>query len=91
MDSHQVQPEPLAKRVQARLAASRFLTFSLLIHVIIVVMAGSVVLFKRAMEAPDFSAGGSEGLVSQQVEAQPPAPSQDQPAQNVIHLCQGPR
>ena len=37
----------LITRIQLKLAASRFLTFSLLLHVVIVIMAGSVVIFKR--------------------------------------------
>ncbi len=68
-----LQPQPFSKRLQARIAASRFFTFSLLIHVVIVVMGGSVVLFKHYSEPPDFTAEGGEGLVSQEVQAQPPA------------------
>ena len=79
MDSHQ-QPS-FAKRLQAKIAASRFFTFSLLLHVVIVVMAGSVVLFKRYVDAPDFTGSGSEGLVSQTVDAQPPAPQEQQQEQ----------
>ena len=59
------------KRLQKRLAASRFFTFSLLIHVVIVVMGGSVVLIKSAMEAPDFEASEG-GLVSGDTTAAPP-------------------
>ncbi|MEA3209608.1 MAG: hypothetical protein QOE70_2665 [Chthoniobacter sp.] len=63
--------KPFMKRLQERLAASRFLTFSLLLHVIIVVMGGSVVLFKIAQEQPDFEASDG-GLVSSEVTAAPP-------------------
>src|SRR6266853_901889 len=64
-------PQPFMKRLQTRLAASRFFTFSLLIHVVIVVMGGSVVLIKSAMEAPDFEASEG-GLVSGDTTAAPP-------------------
>ncbi len=74
MDSPE-PPKPFAQRLQEKLAASRFFTFSLLIHVVIVIMCGSVVLIKSAMEAPDFEAS-SGGLVegSEQVAAPPEAP-----------------
>ena len=59
MDSLLASPQkrPLVKRLQARLAASRFLTFSLLLHVVLVVTAGSLVLFRRDIPAPDFPQG----------------------------------
>lgn len=74
MDDHSPQ-KPLAKRIQERLAASRFFTFSLLLHVVIIIMAGSVVLIKNALETPDFEAS-SGGLVegSEQVAAPPDTP-----------------
>ena len=71
MDSPEL-PKPLMKRMQERLAASRFFTFSLLIHVVIVIVGGSVVLIKQQMEQPDFSASEG-GLVSNEVSVQPPA------------------
>ncbi len=52
------QKKPLAKRIQEKLAASRFFTFSLLLHVILVVVGGSVVLFKAYVAPPDFVAEG---------------------------------
>ncbi len=52
--------------LQARLAEARFLTFSALIHTLIVLLGGSVVLFERMAETPDFTTG--EGpLVSNEV------------------------
>ena len=63
-------------RIQERLAASRFFTFSLLIHTIIVVLGGSVVLFKATMDAPDFVAESGGGLVAENTVAAPP---EDQP------------
>ncbi len=70
MDSHE-PPKPFAKRLQERLAASRFFTFSLLLHVVIVIMGGSVVLFKAYVEAPDFEASEG-GLISGETVAAPP-------------------
>lgn len=64
------RPKPFAVRLQERLAASRFLTFSVLLHAVIVLMGGSVVLFKQYSEAPDFSSEG--GLVTSDVQVQAP-------------------
>lgn len=63
--------KPLSRIIQEKLAASRFLTFSLLLHVILVVMGGSVVLFKQYVEPPDFTASGG-GIVSNEVTVAPP-------------------
>ncbi len=63
--------KPFVVRMQERLAASRFLTFSVLLHAVIVLMGGSVVLFKQYAEAPDFSSEG--GLVADDVQVQAPA------------------
>jgi len=66
-------PLPVIKRMQVRLAASRFFTFSLLLHIVIVLFCGSVVLIKKVMDAPDFEA--SDGLIGgDETVAAPPAP-----------------
>ncbi len=64
-------PKPLIKRMQERLAASRFFTFSVLLHVVLVIMGGSVVLFKAYQEPPDFEASEG-GLLSAETTAAPP-------------------
>ena len=67
-------PETFMKRFQEKLAASRFFTFSLLLHVVIVILGGSVVLFKAYQEPPDFEAAEG-GLVDPGATvAQPPNP-----------------
>ncbi|MEO8352150.1 MAG: prenyltransferase/squalene oxidase repeat-containing protein [Chthoniobacteraceae bacterium] len=69
--------KPFSRKLQERLAASRFFTFSLLLHVIIVVLGGGVVLFKAYIEPPDFVSEGG-GLVSaEEVTAQPPEDTPD--------------
>ncbi len=81
MSSHQNEKQPFSKRLQAFLAKSRFATFSVLLHVVIVVMLGTVVLFQKYTEPPDFTAGGDGNeLVSSDSQAQPPPP-QDQPTE----------
>ena len=65
-------PKSFLQKLQERAAASRFFTVSVLLHVILIVMGGSVVLFKRMSEPPDFNS--ADGLVSSDVEvATPPA------------------
>src|SRR5688572_31033489 len=64
-------PKPLIVRIQESLAASRFLTFSVLLHAVLVLMGGSVVLFKEYVEAPDFAASG-ESLVAADVAVDAP-------------------
>ncbi len=49
-----------SRRLQERIAGSRFFTFSLLLHTVIVLLAGSAVLFRRGPEPPDFT--GAPGL-----------------------------
>lgn len=72
MDPSSTEPKPFMKRLQERLAASRFFTFSLLLHIIIVVLGGSVVLFKAYVEPPDFVAQGGDLLGTEDQAAAPP-------------------
>jgi ABC-type arginine transport system ATPase subunit len=60
--------ETLAARLRRQVAAARFLTISLLLHCIVVLLAGSVVLFHVLEAAPDFSAEGGN-LVGEQSDA----------------------
>ena len=64
--------KPFVKRLQERLAASRFFTFSLLLHVIIVILGGSVVLFKTFIAPPDFVSEGGGIVSGDPAVAQPP-------------------
>ena len=50
-------PKSFLQKLQERAAASRFFTVSVLLHVVLIVMGSSVVLFKRMTEPPDFSIG----------------------------------
>lgn len=72
------QHPPLLRRLQLRFAQARFFTFSALLHLIIVIMAGSVVLIKNNTEPPDFEAATETGIFSVEpdsaVAPQPPAP-----------------
>ncbi len=66
-------PKPFMQKFQERLAASRFFTFSLLLHIVIVLVGGSVVLIKKVMDAPDFEA--ADGLIGgDEAVAAPPSP-----------------
>ena len=66
-------PKSFLQKLQERAAASRFFTVSVLLHVVLIVMGGSVVLFKRMTEPPDFTS--SDGLVEQSAQVDtPPEP-----------------
>ena len=58
MNTHPDQT-PFAQRLQERIARSRFFTFSLLLHVIIVVVGGGAVLFHRVKPMEDFLPPGA--------------------------------
>ena len=60
-----------AQKLQEKIAQSRFFTFSLLLHVVIVVLGGGVVLFHKAIDAPDFTSEGGD-LMSAETNVQPP-------------------
>jgi hypothetical protein len=65
----------LLHRLQVRFAQARFFTFSALLHLIILVMAGSVVLIKNTPEPPDFDAGTESGLFSNDPPSSQPPPA----------------
>ena len=76
MDSPEPK-KPLHTRLIEKLAASRFFTVSALIHVVLIFLGGSVVLFKHYAEPPDFAASEG-GLVASDVAVQaPPEPPLD--------------
>ncbi len=65
------QKKPLLTRLQLRLAEARFLTFSALLHAVLIVIGGGVVLFTQPSQPPDFTASGGT-LVSAEPEANAP-------------------
>lgn len=72
MPSDQDEQKSAFKTVQVRLARARFFTFSALLHIVIVIMAGSVVLIKNVAEPPDFEAGDGELFSADASSSQPP-------------------
>ncbi len=67
-------PKTFIEKLQERAAASRFFTVSLLLHVVLIVMGGSVVLFQRMAPQEDFAA--ADGLVGNEVQVQAPPETQ---------------
>ena len=81
-------PKTAIQKIQERLAASRFFTVSLLLHMGIIIIGGGVVLFKQMADPPDFDAGG-DGLVGEEAAtAGPaePAPATEQMAPQTPNL-----
>ncbi len=72
MDPASEQQKSFGQKLQEKIAQSRFFTFSLLLHVVIIVLGGTVVLFHRAIDAPDFTSIG-DGLMSAEPSVTPPA------------------
>ena len=70
-----LEQKSFGQKLQEKIAQSRFFTFSLLLHVVIVVLGGGVILFHKAMDAPDFVSEGGD-LTSTEANVTPP---QEQP------------
>ena len=63
--------KPFLVRLQLRLAEARFLTFSALIHTVLIVIGGGVVLFQRPPEIADFTANPGS-LTAEDIAPSPP-------------------
>jgi hypothetical protein len=77
------QAEPqlsFIQRFQQKLAESRYFMLSCVIHTVIVIVMGSIVLYKAMVEPPDFVAEGGDGLIST---AEDLAPAPEAPADAV--------
>ncbi len=82
-------PEPELKtleKVQRRIAESRYFMLSLVLHSAIVILAGSLVLFKVAQDPVEFTAVGSEGLISSTDDLAPPpeGPADTVPLEKIV-------
>lgn len=65
------QPKSLFDRLLRPILASRFLTISALIHLLIIILFGGKVLFNKYVQPPDFTATG-DGAVSADTAPPPP-------------------
>lgn len=61
-------------RLQRTFARMRFLSFSLILHLMIVVVGGSAVLFRQYVEPPDFVAASESFIDDASQAARPPEP-----------------
>jgi hypothetical protein len=69
------QPLTFLQKFQQKLAESRYFMLSMVIHTVIVILAGSIVLYKAIVEPPDFVAEGGDGLISATEDLSPPPES----------------
>jgi hypothetical protein len=70
-----VEPVPslsFMQKFQQKLAESRFFMLSLVIHSVVVILAGGIVLYKAVIEPPDFVAEGGDGLITATEDLTPP-------------------
>ena len=65
-------PLTFLQKFQQKLAESRYFMLSCVIHTVIVILAGSIVLYKAIVEPPDFVAEGGDGLISPTDDLTPP-------------------
>lgn len=70
------------ERLSVYLARARFFTFSALLHLVLVLLGGSAILFKQITHAPDFQAGDGSFL-STDVAAELPPELQQSPVDPV--------
>ena len=72
---HQEPKLTFMQRFQKKLAESRFFMLSLVIHVVVVILAGGIVLYKVIGDPPDFVAEGGDGLIAPTDDLTPPPES----------------
>ena len=78
-------PLPFLPRLLLRISESRYFALSLVIHAVIVILAGSIVLYKAALEPPDFVASGGDGLIAtDDLSAPPETPSDTVPTEKIV-------
>lgn len=76
--SSQTVPSDRYRRILKRISASRFLTTSILLHAIFVLLVGGTVLFRQAIDPPDFEAG-ADGLLAEDSSASEPPGTPETP------------
>jgi hypothetical protein len=86
---HYAEQEPHLtwfQKFQQKLAESRYFMLSCVIHAVIVILAGSIVLYKTLVEPPDFVAEGGDGLISATDDLSPPpeTPPDAVPTEQVV-------
>ena len=83
--AEQVPQLSLFQRFQQKLAESRYFMLSCVIHAVIVILGGSIVIYKTLVDPPDFIAEGGEGLISATDDLAPPpeTPAEAVPTEQV--------
>ena len=79
-------PLTALQKLKRHLAESRYFMLSLMIHSAIVILAGSLVLYKVTQDPLEFTAEGGNGLISSTDDLAPPpeSPSDSVPAEKVV-------
>ena len=78
-------PLTFIQKFQQKLAESRYFMLSCVIHTGIVIVMGSIVLYKAMVEPPDFVSEGGDGLISATEDLAPPpeSPAEAVPSEQV--------
>ncbi|MES2572375.1 MAG: hypothetical protein V4710_20265 [Verrucomicrobiota bacterium] len=74
--SHAPKNTLFFNRLTVYLAQARFLTFSAFLHVVLVILGGSAILFEQNIKPPDFLAGDGTFLSTEVTTDLPPEPLQ---------------
>lgn len=69
---------PLITRLQVKLAGARFLSFSVLVHITLVILGGSIVIYRAENPTPDFTPGDGPLVSNDQAVPAPPNPDTKQ-------------
>ncbi|MEO6847915.1 MAG: DUF4159 domain-containing protein [Chthoniobacterales bacterium] len=69
---------PILQRIIERFSRSRDFTISFILHLLLVIIFGTTVVYKATQEPPDFEGGDSGSFVDQDKSNTPPPPDQPQ-------------
>ena len=80
------EPLTFLQKLQQHLGESRYFVLSLVIHSVVVILAGSLVFYSAFIEPPDFVAEGGTGLISSTDDLTPPpeTPPDSVPAEKIV-------
>ena len=80
------EPLTFLQKLRQHLGESRYFVLSLVIHSAVVILAGSIVLYKAVTEPPDFVAEGGTGLISSTDDLTPPpeTPADSVPTEKIV-------
>jgi hypothetical protein len=79
-------PLTFREKFRQKVAESRYFVLSLFLHTVVVILAGSIVLYQAIVEPPDFVAGDDGGLITSTDDLSPPpeTPADSVPTEKIV-------